>query len=124
MSTGPTLDSTLVDGVAAYGDPLNEHRIDGDAHKNQHSLEFNGKQGLQIVLAHAAQFPVEEGRHGQRGQTLQLSTTTFRIGLAISGTVRGQPSDASSSLNEHLSETQRFIFFSNFCVRFFGKGSR
>ena len=32
------------DGVAARGDPLNEHRIDGDAHKDQHPLESHGKQ--------------------------------------------------------------------------------
>lgn len=59
------------DGVAARGDPLNEHRIDGDAHKDQHPLESNGKQGLQIVLAHATQLPVGEGRHRQRGQTCE-----------------------------------------------------
>ena len=55
------------DGVAACGDTLYQHRIDGNADENEQPLKSHGKQGLQIVLPGIAQFPVRERGHGDRG---------------------------------------------------------
>ena len=55
------------DGISACGDPPNEHRIDGNADKDQHTLKAHGKQGAQIILAHRAKLPVGERRHGDGG---------------------------------------------------------
>ena len=55
------------DGISACGDPLNEHRIDGNADKDQHTLKAHSKQGAQIILAHCAKLPVGERRHGDGG---------------------------------------------------------
>ena len=55
------------DGVAAGGNPLDKHGVDCHAHQNEQSLESHGKQGLDVVLPHAAQLPVGEGRHRDGG---------------------------------------------------------
>lgn len=52
------------DGIAACGDTLYQHRIDGNTDKDQQSLESNGEQGLQIVLPGVAQLPVGERGNG------------------------------------------------------------
>ena len=52
------------DGVAARGDTLYQHRIDGNTDKDQQSLEANSEQGLQIVLPGVAQLPVGERGNG------------------------------------------------------------
>ena len=52
------------DGVAACGDTLYQHRIDGNTDKDQQSLEANSEQGLQIVLPGVAQLPVGERGNG------------------------------------------------------------
>lgn len=52
------------DGVAARGDALYQHRIDGNTDKDQQSLEANSEQGLQIVLPGVAQLPVGERGNG------------------------------------------------------------
>ena len=57
--------------VPVRGDTLYQDRINPHADHNQKCLECQGKQGLQVVLAHAAQLPVGEGRHGQRSQTCE-----------------------------------------------------
>lgn len=54
------------DGVAACSDALYQHRIDGNADKDQQPLKVYGKQGLQIVLPGVAQFPVGERGNGDR----------------------------------------------------------
>ena len=55
------------DGVAACGDALYQHRIDGNTDENEQALKAHGKQGLQIVLPGIAQLPVGERRHGDGG---------------------------------------------------------
>ena len=55
------------DGVAACGDTLYQHRIDGNADKDQQPLKANSEQGLQIVLPGVAQFPVGERGNGDGG---------------------------------------------------------
>ena len=57
------------DGVAAGSDALDEHGIDRHAYQDEQPLESHGEQGLDVVLPHAAQLPIGEGRHRQRGQT-------------------------------------------------------
>ena len=56
------------DGIAAAGNGLDKHRIDGHTYQNEQPLEAHGKQGLQVVLSCAAQLPVGEGRYGDGGQ--------------------------------------------------------
>lgn len=48
------------DGIVAHGDALNEHRIDRHADEDQQTLKANSEQGFEIVLAHAADFPVAQ----------------------------------------------------------------
>ena len=55
------------DGVAACGDALYQHRIDGNADENEQALKAHGKQGLQIVLPGIAQLPVRERGNGDGG---------------------------------------------------------
>ena len=38
-------------GISAGDDPLDEHRIDGNAYQNEHPLKAHGEQGTQIILA-------------------------------------------------------------------------
>ena len=52
------------DGVAACGDILYQHRIDGNADENEQALKAHGKQGLQIVLPGIAQLPIRERGNG------------------------------------------------------------
>ena len=59
------------DGVAACGDTLYQHRIDGNTDKDQQPLKANSEQGLQIVLPGAAQLPVRERSNGDGGQAGQ-----------------------------------------------------
>ena len=53
--------------IAACGDALYQHRIDGNTDEDQHTLKAHGKQGAQIILAHRAKLPVGERRHGDGG---------------------------------------------------------
>ena len=52
------------DGVAARGNALYQHRIDGNADKDQQPLKANSEQGLQVVLSSIAQLPVGERGNG------------------------------------------------------------
>ena len=54
------------DGVAACGDALYQHRIDGNADKDQQPLKANSEQGLQVVLSSIAELPVGERGNGDR----------------------------------------------------------
>ena len=54
------------DGVAARGDALYQHRIDGNADKDQQPLKANSEQGLQVVLSSIAELPVGERGNGDR----------------------------------------------------------
>ncbi len=53
--------------VAGHGDIPHQHRIDTHADNDQKRLESQGEQGAEIVLSHLPPFPVEHGRHGDRG---------------------------------------------------------
>lgn len=55
------------DGVAACGDALYQHRIDGNADENEQALKAHGEQGLQIVLPDIAKLPVRERGNGDGG---------------------------------------------------------
>ena len=66
-----SLRDIIGDLFTACGNALNEHRIDGHAYKDQHTLKAHGKQGAEIILAHLSGLPVGEGSHGDRGQTGQ-----------------------------------------------------
>ena len=57
------------DGISARGNPLDQHRIDCNAHQNEHPLEAYGKEGAQIVLPHLSHLTVGDGCHRDRGQT-------------------------------------------------------
>ena len=59
------------DWVAACGDPLDQHRINGDAYQNEQRLKAHVKQGAQLILAHLPHLPVGDGSHGDGGQTGQ-----------------------------------------------------
>ena len=59
------------DGISRGSDTLHQHRIDADTQQNEQPLETNGKQGLSVVLAHAAHLTVGKGslqivQHGRR----------------------------------------------------------
>lgn len=56
-------------GISARGNSLDQHRIDCNAHQNEHPLEAHGKEGAQIVLPHLSHLPVGDGCHRDRGQT-------------------------------------------------------
>ena len=53
------------DGVAACGDALYQHRIDGNTDKDQQPLKAHGKQGLDVVLPGISQLPVGERGNGE-----------------------------------------------------------
>ena len=53
--------------VAVHGDVLHQDGVDAHAYDNEECLEAQGEQGAQVILAHLPPFPVEHGRHGQRG---------------------------------------------------------
>ena len=55
------------DGVAACGDALYQHRVDGNADEDQQSLKAYGEKGLQIILPGTAQLPVRERGNGDGG---------------------------------------------------------
>ena len=57
------------DGISARGNSLDKHRIDCNAHQNEHPLEAHGKEGAQIVLPHLSHLTVGDCRHRDRGQT-------------------------------------------------------
>lgn len=59
-------------------DALYHHGVDGHAYDNQHSLETNGAQRLEVVLPHAAKLPVGEGGEGdgrKAGEQIDLNKT-------------------------------------------------
>ena len=56
------------DDVIRKGDRLDQHRIDGDADHDQESLEAEGHQGSQIVLADMALLSIPEGGERDRCQ--------------------------------------------------------
>ena len=58
-------------GISAGDDPLDEHRIDGNTHQNEHPLKAHGEQGTQIILARLPHLPVGQGSHRDGGQAGQ-----------------------------------------------------
>lgn len=59
------------DGVAACGNPLDQHRVNGNAYQNEHPLKAHSEQGTKIVLAHLPHLPVGDRCHGDGSQTGQ-----------------------------------------------------
>ena len=56
------------DHIPARGNPLYQHRLNGDTDDNQEPLKAHGQQGAEIVLAHAPDFPVDYRCKRNRGK--------------------------------------------------------
>ena len=68
------------DGISRGSNTLYQHRIDADTQQNEQPLETNGKQGFEVVLAHAAHLTVGKGsnRDGRKtGHHVDLQHTAI-----------------------------------------------
>ena len=54
--------------IAVRGDTLHQHGVNRHAHHNEHPLETDSEQGLEIVVAHVADLSVHAGGKGNGGK--------------------------------------------------------
>ena len=54
--------------VGFGGNTLHQHGVNRHAHHNEHPLETDSEQGLEIVVAHVSDLPVHAGGEGNGGK--------------------------------------------------------